>query len=440
MVRLVFIFLWLQNCWEKSGVWSQTFCDGGACYSLHWDAGSFVRTKEKCEAKHGFLTSMSSEREARSIERLLEISVEVAPRLLHLWIGLHRKVKQCYIAEKPLRGFLWVSGNDRSTYNAWTREPLRTCTHRRCVELVVNYTTRIQLKWNDSTCDPKRNEGFICKYPMCESLKTDIGNVVYKTPNNASQFFPRVPRGTVATILCANGKSVAVKCELQQGRVNWSSTRSLESMCNNCSEVTNNGSCRFGCFQSPRDSFCLCDKGFSVNLQQNQCVPVGDLESGFNVTSGTFPKDSENPTANTVVPTVFVSASPVSTSYLSSPAENPMASLPPTVGRSEPEKREAHSNAPFLIYQVIIGALALMLLVAVAVLIIRERRYRGARKTGNNGLRIEPKSVDTVHQEHDRVHERNVFNGNHYVETPSASENEINVSKENGELSFSVAQ
>ncbi|XP_051882509.1 complement component C1q receptor-like [Pristis pectinata] len=444
MHRLVFILLWLQNYLEKSGVWSQTqtFCNGGTCYSLHWDGGSFVQAKERCEANKGILTSMESEREAENIRQLLENNVNVVPQLHRLWIGLHRKVKQCYIAEKALRGFSWVSGNDHSTYNPWIREPLQTCIYKRCVELVVNFTTRIQLQWNDSKCDTKGNEGFICKYQMCESLNTDIGKVVYKPPlHTASQFFPRVPRGSVAIITCNNGNSVAVKCGQQPGQIKWLHSRNLESLCNNCWEITNNSSCQNGCFQTAEDDFCFCDKGFSVNLQQKKCVPEGDVENGFNTSTGTFLKVSEIAAANTISP---VSGSASTTSIpLLGPAENSTATLPPTIKGSEPGKREARSNAPFLIYQVIIGVLALMLLVAVTVIIIRERGNRGAKKTEAKELQMETKNVDSVPQEDENASGRtiiNVTNENHYVETPPASENEINVPKENGELSVSVAQ
>ncbi|XP_069772872.1 complement component C1q receptor-like [Narcine bancroftii] len=439
MLRLVITLLWLQNYLEKSGAWSQiqTLCDGGTCYSLHWDGGSFDRAKEICEAKEGVLTTMESEHEAESIRQLFRTNVNVASQMHRVWIGLYRDVKQCYIVEKPLRGFLWVSGNDESTYNPWIREPLRTCIHKRCVELVANFTTGIQLQWDDAMCVTKGNGGFICKYQMCESLNTDLGKVVYEIPRRtARQFSPRVPRGSVAIITCTNGKSVAVKCGLQRGQVKWSSSRNVESLCDNCWEITNNGSCHNRCFQTAEDLLCFCDKGFSVNLQQNKCVPQGDLATVFNESSGTLLKDGESARTISIGPG---SVSTTPSSYLPHPTDSSKVTFPPTARGSEAGKWGARSNAPFLIYQVIIAVLALLLLTAVAVIIIQERSNRRARKAEPKELRMETPNADTLHQENVNAREMTVTNENHYVHTPSASINEINAPKENGEISVSVA-
>ncbi|XP_067847553.1 complement component C1q receptor-like [Heptranchias perlo] len=441
MLRLVLILLWLQNYLQKSGVRShastQTFCNEGKCYSLHWDGNSFPHAKKLCEDKKRILTTMKSNDEAESIRQLIATNVNIGPQLHQLWIGLHRKVKQCYIAEKPLRGFFWVNGNDHSTYSPWIREPLRTCIHESCVKLQVNITNQIQLGWEASTCTTKVL-GFICKYEMCETLNTDVGTVVYKTPHQSeSQLSSHVPQGSVAIISCTNGKSIAVKCGLQKGELKWSSPRNLESLCNSCWEKTNDGPCQNGCFQTVEDFFCYCDKGFVVDWEQSKCVPEGELESGFNEHSRTRLRGTESVAVNITSSTVSISASKAPTTHLLRPAENSTLTFSPTVRGSEQGKQEAHSNAPFLIYQVVIGVLVLMLLIAIAVIIIRERGKGDSRKTVPNEHRLESKSTDSVHQVNEPAAEStvNVTNENHYVETPLASENEVNGPKGNGEIS-----
>ncbi|XP_072135370.1 complement component C1q receptor-like [Mobula birostris] len=441
MLRLFFVLLWLQNYLEKSGVLSQTqkFCNGGTCYSLHWDGVPFALAKERCEANKGVLTSMESEREAENIRQLLERNANASLQLHYLWIGLHQKVKQCYIAEEPLRGFTWVSGNDSSIYNLWIEEPQQTCTHERCVALVANFTTRIQLKWNALACNAKSSEGFICKYQLCESLNTDMGTVAYRLPlHTLSQFFPRVPRDSVALITCRNGKSVAVRCGLQRGQIKWLYSGNLESLCNNCGEITKNDFCQNRCFRTAEEDFCFCDKGFLVNLHLYRCVSEADLENSFNVSYETFLK-VEIPVANTISPATSVSA-PASSIPLTGYADNSATTFPSGVRGSE---SAARSNAPFLIYQVIIGVLALTLLLAVAVIIIMKRENRGAQKTELEAFRIETKHVDSALQDEENAPANttiNVTNENHYVETPPASEKEFNLPKENGEISVSVAQ
>ncbi|XP_067895395.1 complement component C1q receptor-like [Heterodontus francisci] len=445
MLRSVFILLWLQDYLLKSGVQchatTQRFCNGGLCYSLHWDGGSFLHAKKLCEDKKGILTTMKSQAEAENIRQLLATNVKVTPQLHHLWIGLRRKTKQCYFAEKPLRGFFWVNGNDHSTYSSWIQEPQPTCTHERCVQLQVNFTNQIQLKWKTSSCG-KEKDGFICKYEMCESLNPEVGKVVYKTPHQSeSSFFSGVPGGSVAIISCINGKSIALKCELQIGEMKWSSSRNLESLCNSCWEKTNDGSCRNGCFPSHEDFFCYCDKGFLVDLQQSKCVPEGALDRGFNESSRSRHKGSESMAANISSFLVATSATKTPTTHFLQPAENSTVTFSPTFRGSEQSRQEAHSNASFLIYQIVIGILVLMLLIAIAVIIIRERGKRDIQKKAPSEHRLATKNTDSVHQVNENAAERtgNVANANHYVETPSACESEVNAPRENGEISECIA-
>ncbi|XP_059812546.1 C-type lectin domain family 14 member A [Hypanus sabinus] len=441
MLRSFFVLLWLQNYLERSGVLSQTqtFCNGGTCYSLHWDGGSFARAKERCEANKGVLTSMESEREAENIRQLLARNANASLQPHYLWIGLHLKVKQCYIAEQPLRGFTWISGNDSSTYNPWIEEPLQTCTHDRCVALVANFTTRVQLKWNALACNAKSCEGFICKYQLCESLSADVGTVAYSLPlHTRSQFFPRVPRDSAALITCSNGKSVAVRCGLQRGQIKWLYSGNLESLCNSCGEITKNDFCQNRCFRTAEEDFCFCDKGFSANLHLYRCVSEADLENSFNASYGTFLK-VEIPVANPISPATSISA-PTSSITLPGHADNSTTTFRSDVRGLE---SEARSNAPFLLYQVFIGVLALMLLVAVAVIIIMKRENKGAQEKQLQAFRMEIKNADSALREDENAPENttiNITNENHYMETPPASEKEFNLPKENGEISVSVAQ
>ncbi|XP_078418904.1 complement component C1q receptor-like [Cetorhinus maximus] len=444
MFLLVFILLWLQNNLQNPGVGAhataQEFCNAGMCYSLHWDEGSFSRAKKLCEDKKGVLTSMESKDEAENIRQLLAKNMKGTPQLYHLWIGLHRKVKQCYIREKELRGFSWVSGNDHSTYSSWVQEPLQTCTHERCVQLRVNFTNQIRFKWTTSPC-VKENDGFICKYEMCDTLTTNTGEVAYQKAHvGESPSFPGVPPGSVAIISCTNGKSIALRCELQNGRIKWSSSKNLETLCSSCWNKTNDGPCQNGCFKVAEDYFCYCDKGYLVDHQQSKCIPEGDLESGFSESPRTRLKGTEIIAANTTF-LVSTPATEAPATHSLQPAESSTTTFSPTFRGSEQGKQEAYSNAPFLIYQVVIGVLVLMLLIAIAVIIIRGRGKEGTQKTAPGEHRVAFKNTDSVHQVNEKAPEEtvNVTNENHYVETPSASEGEVNAPTDNGEISESVA-
>ncbi|XP_078089889.1 complement component C1q receptor-like [Mustelus asterias] len=442
MLRLVFILLCLQNDWQMFGARAhsstQEFCNAGMCYSLHWNGVSFAHAKKLCEGRKGTLTTMESEAEAENVKQLLAKMVKGRTQPYHLWIGLRRNAKQCYIPDKPLRGFSWVSGTDQSTYSPWIREPSRTCTHERCVQLQVNFSNQGQFYWVTSLC-AKVNDGFICKYEMCEALNTNVGKVVYqKAPQSESQPFPGVPRGSVAIISCASGNSIALRCELQNGRIVWSSEK-LESLCNKCWNQTSDGPCENGCFEIPQGFFCYCDEGFLVDYRQSKCIPGGVLENGFNEFSRTRLKDTQSLAANTTPFLVSTAATKALTTHSLQPTENATVTFSPGFRAPGQGKREAHSNAPFLVYQVVIGVLVLMLLIAIAVIIFRGRGKTGSQETAPS--RVVPTNTDSLLQVNEKAPEErgNAPNENHYVETPSASEGDVNIPVDNGEISQSAA-
>ncbi|XP_020380091.1 C-type lectin domain family 14 member A [Rhincodon typus] len=444
MLRSVFILLWLQNYLQNAGVRSQettsTFCDAGTCYSLHLDVRSFSDAEKLCEDRRGMLSTMESQSEAENIQRLLAAHVPLKAQRYHLWIGLRREVKQCYYPDKPLRGFYWVNGKDHSTYSPWIVEPQRTCTHERCVQLQVHFTNRIQLQWKSSACS-KRNDGFLCKYQMCERLNVEFGEVVYQKPRqNGTEIFSAVPLGSVAIISCPNGKSVVLQCDRENGKIKWSSSQNLAFMCNNCWNKTNEGSCQNRCFQIAEDYFCYCNKDFSIDPVQRKCVPNGNLEIAFNESSRNGFKGIESVAANiSFLGSTLATEAP--TSPFRQPAENSTVTFPPTFRGAEQERQEAHSNSPFLIYQIVIGLLVMLLLIGIVIIIIRERERGGTQKTAPSEDGMALKNTDSAPRVNNKAAEETVIvtNANHFVETPSASENEVNVPKENGEISESSA-
>ncbi|XP_072344823.1 complement component C1q receptor-like [Scyliorhinus torazame] len=439
MLRVVFMFLWFQSDWQKSGVRSGAtapeFCNAGVCYSLHWEGDSFSRAKKLCEGRKGMLTTMESQVEAENIRQLLAKAAGARAQLIHLWIGLQRKAKRCSIQDRPLRGFSWVSGTDHSTYSPWVQEPLQTCTHERCVQLQVNFTRPARLAWTTCHCN-KRSDGFICKYARCEALNTTIGKVVYEeSPQSENVPSPGLSRGSVAIISCANGRSVALRCELQNGRMGWPAPGGLESLCTSCWKRTSDGPCPTGCFSFGPGLFCYCDKGFIVDHQQHKCIPGAASESGSHQSPGTPPEGTQSPAANITPLHVWTPTTNPPTTPLQ-PAENSTLAFSPVLrGGSGQGKPEARSND--LVYQVVIGALVLMLLVAIAVIVIRGRgKVNGA--VGQAGVGA-PAHTQSLLQGNEKAPGDTVSHENHYVETPSASEGDVNAPVDQGEVSEPVA-
>eukprot|EP00062_Callorhinchus_milii_P008822 gi/632952039/ref/XP_007891626.1/ PREDICTED: C-type lectin domain family 14 member A [Callorhinchus milii] len=278
MFPLLFISLWLRThsaSGSQSGAASERFCDGQNCYAVQWGHVSFGEAADMCRRREGVLTSMRSPREADSIRRLL-LSAPGAEYPLSLWIGLRKGAKTCSSPEGRLRGYAWLSGDAASNYSAWAREPPTTCTHELCVSLEVRLERqrRLGFGWSSSKCGRTRG-GFVCRSRRppppgtCPLLRAAEGTrISYARPDPGGGGAvppapaPGLPRDSVAVVSCANGHSVALRCEQREAGLGWSRD-SPAGLCHECG--TGRGRCPHGCFDGAEGYYCHCGRGFAVD-------------------------------------------------------------------------------------------------------------------------------------------------------------------------------
>ncbi|XP_072437751.1 uncharacterized protein [Chiloscyllium punctatum] len=264
-----------------------THCTSDACYTAHMVAKPFWRALDSCKANGGNLATVKDEGEARHIHRLLESSLAGSPGARRrLWLGLQLPRRHCYQQHKPLRGFLWTSGGEESTYSNWAREPLSTCTAHRCVYLAASSSpspgaSGIRFAWADGVCSDHRVDGYLCKFSfrgMCRPVElAGPGSVTYTTPFDAkSATLALVPFGSLAAVSCQGSRSDSYTLcqETSPGSYGWSPAE--PGLCAPLSACeAGNGGCAQICLDGLGGSAtCSCRDGYALADDLRSCQPL----------------------------------------------------------------------------------------------------------------------------------------------------------------------
>lgn len=252
-----------------------TLCTSNACLTLHMSKVNFTTASSSCVDNGGRLMTIKDREEEDVLLSLLsQTHRQHQERALKFWIGLKLNSGNCSLADRTLRGFKWISGEEDSHYSNWGKEPDPTCTEDRCVR--AHYTPgQNQLKWTAGGC--KQSTFYVCKFNfqgMCRPLVfLGPGQITYMVPfsqNPQSNNMKSYPFGTYATVECSDKQIHFAVCKLIDNIFEWSESGPF---CNtgkqNCS--INKGGCEHLCHQDGDEVKCVCREGYDLDKDGHSC-------------------------------------------------------------------------------------------------------------------------------------------------------------------------
>ncbi|XP_047234425.1 endosialin-like [Girardinichthys multiradiatus] len=266
-------------------------CNQNGCYAVFFQKRNFREARQACLDQSGTLVTMHTHEEAGVVHNLLSSTgVHGSRARLRLWIGLHRPPRQCS-ATKPLRGFVWVTGNQDAQFTNWIRKEMpSTCALPRCVAMTMHTSDSGEsgdnFRWAEGPC-PMKLDGFICQYTyrgMCSPLEDEgRGPAVYETPFHfKSTQLTHVPYGSVAHLPCPTDSSnpaapsrESVLCiKRDDGTVGWPKDPPLCS-----SSITTRDqdwcsgehNCEQHCQNTDDDYSCYCSEGYILDEDGYSC-------------------------------------------------------------------------------------------------------------------------------------------------------------------------
>ncbi|XP_077596958.1 endosialin [Stigmatopora nigra] len=298
---------WLLLCLTKVAAdgdleEKDALCHSHGCLAVFTQQRTFREAGRSCRERGGTLATLHDGQAADAVHRLLAGAEPHGARLrLRLWIGLHRAPRQCS-AVRPLRGFVWVTGDQEGQYTNWLREEAPgSCAAPRCVAMTVNTADAARqntdnFKWLDGSCGLAL-DGFVCQYPakgMCSPLEDEgQGSAVYYTPFHlSSRLLTHVPYGSVGTLSCPSSptggdspvEQTVLCAERDDGTVGWSRDTPL---CGAAAEPADRDWCEedHGCEQhcqnTGTDYYCYCSEGYTLDEDGYNCVadPLSPTEA-----------------------------------------------------------------------------------------------------------------------------------------------------------------
>ncbi|XP_060911187.1 endosialin-like [Labrus mixtus] len=269
-------------------------CNQDGCYSVYLQKRSFREAGRSCRERGGTLATMHTHEAAGVVHKLLSaIEAQGARSRLRLWIGLHRPPRQCS-STRPLRGFVWVTGDQDGQFTNWLREDSPgTCAAPRCVAMTVNTSengreSSDNFQWVDGSCALPL-DGYVCQYNykgMCSPLENEgRGPAVYTTPFHlVSTRLTHVPYGSVATVPCpadtsnpdAGAEQTVLCMERDDETVGWSRDAPLCSSAaapQNQDWCSGDHGCEQYCQNTDTDYYCYCSEGFTIDEDGYTCKP-----------------------------------------------------------------------------------------------------------------------------------------------------------------------
>lgn len=305
-------------------------CVEHECFALFKGPTTFLAASRACEGLQGHLMTVRSSVAADVISLLLGSDSSTNPRL---WIGLQLP-EGCSDTGHlgSLRGFQWVTGDNRTSYSRWARldgdgAPL-------CGPLCVTVSLATvaapgEPAWEEQQCETAA-DGFLCEFHFeasCRPLVMDHRipeaahiSSTYSTPFGARDSdFQAVPVGSSAAV---EPLGLELVCTASPGAVEGHWTR-FEPGAWDCS--VENGGCEYLCNQSagahschcpgdrvlqadgrsctatpvqscldlcehfcvsnpdvPGSYSCMCETGYQLAADQHRCEDVDDCKQGPN--------------------------------------------------------------------------------------------------------------------------------------------------------------
>ncbi|XP_017276870.1 endosialin-like [Kryptolebias marmoratus] len=269
-------------------------CYQEGCYAVFFQKKIFREAGQACRENGGTLATMHTYEAAGVVHKLMSaIDAQGSRSRFRLWIGLHRPPRQCSTT-RPLRGFVWVTGNQEGQFTNWNREEMpKTCAAHRCVAMTVNISesgreSAANYKWAEGPCGLPL-DGYICQYnhkATCSPLEDEgRGPAAYTTPFKlVSTLLTHVPFGSVATLLCpadrlnpdAPAEQVILCMDRDDETVGWSKDAPL---CSSSAATqyqdwcSGDHGCEQHCQNIDQTYLCYCFEGFVLDEDGYSCKP-----------------------------------------------------------------------------------------------------------------------------------------------------------------------
>ncbi|XP_052442491.1 thrombomodulin [Carassius gibelio] len=225
---------------------SDGFCVDGKCFVFHVDRASFDAAQLVCREKGGHLMTVRTEKAADVLGGLLN----GAPG--DFWLGLKYAAKQCSNSTEGLKGYRWVTEDNKTQYINW-KSNVSVCS-----PLCVSVSQK-DFKWTERACNDTI-EGYLCEYDnpgYCPPLSSDAP-VSYQTSFGftANEKLKEIPQLTNGTLQPLRTRHICFEGEWLQAP--WS-----------C-EVFGGG-CDYKCIQKGKSNACICQPGFELDTNGVTC-------------------------------------------------------------------------------------------------------------------------------------------------------------------------
>ncbi|XP_068610001.1 thrombomodulin-like [Brachionichthys hirsutus] len=307
VTRLLRVLLTLLMMGRAGGIApSGGYCVGNQCVTVFQHPSDFQSAEAACVERGGYLATVRST-VARDVVFIL-----LATRPGRFWIGLHRPTG-CPDAAAELRGFRWVTGDNRSDYTGWATTFDGGCSSPRCVSVSAE-----DVEWNPVPC--RAEGGFLCEHSfkgMCGNLEVgtrgdgtredgtredvsyEVSTLGFESADTLS-----LPPGSVAItnpwgvkFICFSGRWLPApwSCEIRDGGCAYKCAtdpkhapscycapgRAVNPRNNvTCEEAAEDPClllrCAHACYKTGDGYACTCDHGFKLAQDGRACVDVND--------------------------------------------------------------------------------------------------------------------------------------------------------------------
>ncbi|XP_011381981.1 thrombomodulin [Pteropus vampyrus] len=250
------------------------------CFALFRRPTTFLAASQACERLQGHLMTVRSSVAADVISLLLSGDGGDGSRL---WIGLQLP-PGCGDPRRfgPLRGFQWVTGDNRTSYSRWARlheDPAPLCGPLCVAVSAAGAPASGEPVWEEQQCATEA-DGFFCEFHFvasCRPLAVESSapaaasvSVAYSTPFAArGSDFQALPVGSSAAVAPFR---VELVCEERPGEAEARWSREVPGAWD-CS--VENGGCQYTCNQSAGASRCLCPADSALMADGRSCAMPG---------------------------------------------------------------------------------------------------------------------------------------------------------------------
>uniref|UniRef100_A0A673IS39 Thrombomodulin n=1 Tax=Sinocyclocheilus rhinocerous TaxID=307959 RepID=A0A673IS39_9TELE len=230
------------------------YCVDGKCFVFHVDSASFDAAQLVCQEKGGHLMTVRTENAADGLGGLLNGASG------DFWLGLKYAGDQCSNSNDGLKGYRWVTGDNKTQYVNWKSD------------------LRVFLKWTERPCND-RIEGYLCEYDnpgYC--LPLSIHAPWHNAPWSCEVFvggcdYKCIQKGQSYACICQPGFELdtnGVACNKQDD--------------DPCAE------CEHKCTRAGDALACTCRPGFQLSADGKSCE---ECKPGFHIEGGVCVDDDK---------------------------------------------------------------------------------------------------------------------------------------------------